>query len=126
MQRFGLWALAALLLTACGDDDDGKSPVQKCKDLIDTFCERVTSCAVEDDLLDPSYPAGELKTDCREALSDELDCDEAVDVGDNYSECLADLQTFSCEESNSALLDDPPSFAEPPDSCGEQILFPAD
>lgn len=121
MRRMGLWALAGLLATACGDDED-KSPVQKCKDLINTFCDRATSCAVEDDILDEDYPASELKADCKETIGAALNCDEADDVGDNYSECLSDLKTFSCETSNDSLVNDD-AFADPPPSCDDAVLF---
>lgn len=122
MRRIGLWAFAGLLATACGDDDGDKSPVQKCKDLINTFCDRATSCAVEDDILDADYPPAELKADCRETIGDELNCEEADDVGDNYATCLSDLETFSCEMSNDSLVNDD-AFAPPPASCDDAILF---
>jgi len=148
MRRIGGWALAGLLLTACGDDgkkstadacedmtgtdrttcereEARKDAVAKCNNLINTFCDRVTSCAEDDDLLDDaSYSAAELKMDCSETIGDALRCDTAVDVGDGYDDCLADAKTFSCEESNDALLSDNPSVAGPPDSCKQQILFP--
>jgi hypothetical protein len=128
MRRVELWALAGLLLTACGDDEDErKSAVQKCNDLINTFCGRVRSCAVEDDILEEDYAPAELEADCREAVSDALPqkCDEADDVGDNYSECLSDVKTFSCEESNDSLLNDM-AFAGPPPSCMMSILYITD
>jgi hypothetical protein len=123
MSRIGVWALAGLLLVACGDDDDGKSPKQQCEDLINTFCDRATSCAVDADILEESYSPAELKVDCREAIDAELGCDDADEIGDNYSECLSDLRTFSCDLSNEALLQDMPSFAAPPTSCDGAILF---
>jgi hypothetical protein len=124
MRRIGLWALAGLLLTACGDDEE-KSPVQKCKDMVNTFCDRVTSCAVDADILDADYPAAELKMDCKEAIDTVgvVPCDEADGVGDNYSECVSDLKAFSCDTSNDSLLQEMPSFAPPPASCDDAILF---
>jgi hypothetical protein len=126
MQRFGVWALAAVLVTACGDDDEEKTPVEKCKDLINTFCDRVTSCAEDHELLDDSYSPAELETDCKASIEEELDCQAAVDVGDGYAKCLSSVKTFSCEVSNDALLATPAAIANPPASCMGQILFPRD
>jgi hypothetical protein len=127
MRRLELWALAGLLLTACGDDEEGKSAPQKCHDLINTFCDRVTHCAVEGDILDEDYAPSELEADCREAVGEALPhpCEEADDVSDDYSECLADVKVFSCEESNDSLLNDD-AFAGPPPSCMMSILFVVD
>lgn len=126
MQRFGAWALAAVLVTACGDDDEEKTPVEKCKDLINTFCDRVTSCAEDHELLDDSYSPAELESDCRDSIQAKLTCQDAVDVGDGYGKCLSDVKAFSCETSNDALRATPPVIADPPSSCLGQILFPPD
>jgi hypothetical protein len=127
MQRVEPWALAVVLLMSCGDDEKDKSPAQQCHDLVNTFCDRVRHCAVQEDIpFEPDYTPAELEADCKDAVLEELPCDDADEVDDSYSECHSDLKTFSCEESNDALLGDPPVFASPPESCKESILFVKD
>jgi hypothetical protein len=139
MRGIGAWTLAGVLVTACGDDEeksrDEEQPsaeelrqmaVQKCNDLIDTFCERVVGCAEDEDLIDERYPATELNTECKAAIGEVLPCESAVDVGKSYAKCLSDVEKFSCELSNDALLATPAAFAGPPPSCTMQILFPPD
>ena len=111
MRGIGSWVVAGLLLTACGDDgengrdggengrDGGENErddledagldaeelrqmaVQKCDDLVEKFCTRVSSCAEAEDLLDESYPAAELNMDCRAAIGEALPCETSVAPG---------------------------------------------
>jgi hypothetical protein len=118
-------AAALLLLAACGDDekdDKGESAVKKCNALIAAFCERVTKCAVDADILDETYPASELRMDCDNTIDSVLECASADQVGDSYEQCLSDVKKVSCEVSNTSLLDNE-EFASPPASCDDVILF---
>ena len=105
--RHVLLAFAAFLV---GCDD---SPKEKCEKLIDTFCETVTTCADDADLLDESYPRSELLTDCKRTVADGAHCADAEDVTSDYDRCLAAASDqLDCDESNESLLNDS-TFAIP-------------
>lgn len=95
-------------LVGCDD-----SPTEKCEKLIDTYCETVTTCAEDADLLDPSYSARELLADCKRTVADGAHCDDAEDVTSDYDRCLAaSSDQLDCDESNDSLLNDQ-TFAIP-------------
>jgi hypothetical protein len=101
-----------VLLIGCGDDhDDGAQ--QKCETLVTTFCESVTSCAQDADLLADDYRPSELLADCRKTISKGAHCGDAKEVSSKYASCLeAAGEGLGCEDSNQSLLDDR-SFAIP-------------
>ncbi len=122
MKRICVWALAGLLLAACGDDEKkSKDATQQCKDLINAFCDRVTSCAVAADILDDEYPAADVKADCQENGRDELNCETADAISEGYDDCLSDAKTAGCAASNAALIDGREPLA--PTSCQGVILY---
>ena len=93
-----------LLLAACGDEEK-KSAKDKCETLVDTFCETVTSCAEDADLLDPDYPARELLADCKQTVGEGAHCEDAKEVSNRYDACLsAASEQLDCDESNDSLL----------------------
>ncbi|HEX6242354.1 MAG TPA: hypothetical protein VFZ61_15690 [Polyangiales bacterium] len=93
-----------LLLAACGDDEK-KSATSKCETLVDTFCETVTSCAEDADLLDPGYSPRELLADCKDVVGDGAHCEDAKEVTSRYDACLsAASERLDCDESNDSLL----------------------
>ena len=117
-----VWAAALLWAAACGDEEKGESAPERCQKLINSFCDRATQCAVDDDILSSDYPASELKSDCKDVIGDVLPCDDADSIDDGYVQCLSDVKNFSCDTSNAALLDDM-AFASPPASCDDVIVF---
>jgi hypothetical protein len=91
-------------MAACGDDEK-KSAKAKCETLVETFCETVTRCAEDADLLDPGYSQRELFSDCKEVVGDGAHCEDAVQVSSRYDVCLsAASERLDCEESNDSLL----------------------
>jgi hypothetical protein len=105
--------LIITVLAGCGDDDHGDSAKEKCETLVDTFCETVTSCAEDADLLADDYSPRELLADCKETVGEGAHCSDAKKVTSKYSACLAAAgEKLACEDSNQSLLDDD-TFAIP-------------
>jgi hypothetical protein len=105
--------LIITVLAGCGDDDHQDSAKAKCETLIDTFCETVTSCAEDADLLEDDYSPRELLADCKETVGEDAHCDDAKQVTSKYTACLqAAGEKLSCEDSNQSLLTDD-TFAIP-------------
>jgi hypothetical protein len=79
-----LWCVVASLVVAgCG----GSSPEEKCQDLIDTTCERLSSC-----LGVPSQ-----KDDCIRGAAQSLSCSAATSVAEGYDLCMDELDRASCD-----------------------------
>jgi len=79
--------MAMVVVVGCG----GSSPEDKCQDLVDTMCDRVTAC-----LNVPSQ-----KADCVRTVSDSASCSRTKSVTESYDTCLDELRDVSCD----ALLD---------------------
>lgn len=102
----------SLLAGACNDEHKNNARA-KCETLVDTFCETVTGCADDADLLDPDYPARELLADCKETVGRGAHCEDAKTVTTRYERCLsAASDGLDCDESNDSLLYED-SFAVP-------------
>jgi hypothetical protein len=90
-----------VLLVGCGG---GKSPVEKCDDLVDVVCDRTVECV-----------SGVTKADCVQAVQQQLPCGAAKSVSESYNRCIDQLDNDSC-----AIL-------FPPDQNGQPTLaLPAD
>jgi hypothetical protein len=108
MRHVGLAVVIGTFLAGCDD-----SPTEKCEKLIDTFCETVTSCAEDAELLDPSYSASELLADCKRTVGEGAHCADAEDVTGDYDRCLAAAsEQLDCDESNRSLVEEE-TFAIP-------------
>lgn len=108
MRRVVLAVVFGGLLVGCDD-----SPKEKCEKLIDTFCETVTSCAEDAELLDKDYSRGDLLADCKHTVADGAHCGDAEDVSSDYDRCLAaSSDKLDCSESNDSLVNDQ-TFAIP-------------
>lgn len=108
MRHLRLALAFGAFLVGCDD-----SPREKCEKLIDTFCETVTSCADDADLLDPSYSRADLLADCKQTVGEGAHCADAEDVTGDYDRCLAaSSERLDCDESNESLLNDQ-TFAIP-------------
>ena len=119
MSRINLALPLVFALSACPSDPD---PVDQCKKLISTMCARVASCAEDADVIDEDYSAEELRTDCEDEIGSSLKCGKAVDVSENYDQCVKDLKRVDCDESNDSLISDM-MLLPPPDSCQDVILL---
>lgn len=115
-----LWLAVAVFgaVTACGGDSG--SAKTKCRNLVKTYCDRVTSCATQGGLV-TSAQASSLHADCAEAVGDEVRCDDVIDLNDNFGQCLRDVSTLDCDEVNSALADDGAFIS--PVSCEQAVLW---
>lgn len=92
--------LLGFLLAACG----GSSAVDKCDDLVDVVCDRTVECV-----------SGITKTDCVQAVQQQLPCGSAKKVSASYDRCMDQLNNDSCD------------ILFPPDSNGQPSLaLPAD
>jgi hypothetical protein len=113
--RCGAMAVACALavsLGACGDEHENSAKA-KCETLVETFCETVTSCADDADLLADGYSPRELLADCKETVGRGAHCGDAKQISSRYEGCLsAASERLDCEESNQSLLVDE-SFAVP-------------
>jgi hypothetical protein len=97
-----------LVASACGGGES--SPEEQCEDLVETVCDRVTSC------LDvPSEKAA-----CIRGAGEGLDCSAAKSVNDRYDTCMDQIERASCD----ALVDfdaDGDLVILLPESCGAVI-----
>jgi hypothetical protein len=108
-------ALAVItVLAGCDEENSHEDSAQlKCETLVSTFCETVTTCAEDADLLADDYRPSELLADCRETVGEGAHCADAKDVTSKYERCLeAASERLDCEDSNQSLLEDD-SFAVP-------------
>lgn len=79
------WACAlavSSLLSACG------SAESDCENLAEKLCDRLDECV---DLQ-------ESPESCTDTLVDTLQCSRAVEVSDDYDDCISDVESVSCDE----------------------------
>lgn len=79
--------LALCFSTACGDDDDGPTPVEQCDAFIDTLCDKEVECGAYD-----------THADCVDFQQSGFDCGDAVEIGNNYDSCLDDIEEQTCAQ----------------------------
>jgi hypothetical protein len=98
--------LLGLLLAACG----GNSAVDKCDDLVDVVCDRTVECV-----------SGITKTDCVQAVQQQLPCGSAKKVSASYDRCMDQLNSDSCDVLFPPDQNGQPSLTLPAD-CNSVIL----
>jgi hypothetical protein len=84
--------VALLCAAGCSDGDGGeggRTPVQQCQDMVDTYCAKVSDCAPASDRVDRG--AG-----CETSLSLQQHCERVVAVEGSMSDCLKSLDAIDC------------------------------
>lgn len=71
------------LLGACEPEEDPEAPA-KCRVLVDAICARSRECSMEP-----------LST-CQQRFATELNCAAAIQIGEQYTTCMGQVQTFQC------------------------------
>jgi len=117
-----LLALSSCLLIAqgsCGGDDNkGPSPQQQCEALAEDTCDKLLTCASE---LSGERLTEADRRDCLDSIKAEADCNQAVSVTDNYTECVDTIQDAECEDVFSVNADGELEANELPPVCSGVI-----
>jgi hypothetical protein len=88
MRRCSALVLGAyLVVTACGsaDDEHGKSPAEKCEQLLALSCQRTDECGSS------SYD------ECIETVTASIPCQKVTSVRDTFDACIDDLGSATCD-----------------------------
>jgi hypothetical protein len=110
--RLALLALSCFALLACGGDDDEKSAVEKCDDLVADICARAVECvdAVSEE-------------ECIADVGTVISCGQADAVSSSYGRCIDQVDRNSCD----SLFPVNPESGQPelalPADCEAVILF---
>lgn len=111
------FAISVMVLgLGCGDDgdDSSKNAPEKCRMLLDAFCERAASCRAESG---DATSMEDAVDQCHESFMDQdIDCAEAVQAPSNLDQCFEDLDAAACKDL--VVLDDG-TLANVPASCGQ-------
>ena len=97
--RLLLPMVATLFSSGCADPQ----AIEKCEALVDAICANVAERCFP--------PISE--DECMEMLEEEMGCEDAFDVSDDYDECMADL------EASAECL----PYTELPDACQGALLY---
>jgi hypothetical protein len=88
-----LGILFGLCVVACGSNNDGETPIQKCEDLLNDYCQKAADCIVQ-----ASGQQDESATEqaCLTSARENLPCGKAVSVSTAYPTCISDIATMTC------------------------------
>jgi hypothetical protein len=101
--------LAVFVVLFGGCSTDAPGPRERCDDLVDLLCERVSGC--------PN--GGTTQQECLTLPAADLSCPEATGVSGAYDQCIDDLTVSPC-----SVLVRADGTVEMPESCDAAILYP--
>lgn len=88
-------ALTCLLLFAgCTVETDAEAE-QKCRDLVNDWCEKVIGCFVESGELAAADRDSEL-AECKKTGESTIECGSAVRTSSNYDHCIDTVHATEC------------------------------
>ena len=114
-----MFALAAALGMACGDDpaqtEHDSSPAtnarQKCENLIQTMCSAYAECLIDQGEILPGQRAEFAKVCHDQFTDDDAYCDDVIAVSPSYQQCITDIKRELCFDPE-----------ELPSSCESAVL----
>lgn len=120
MQKLSLVYLAIIAFAACGSST--RSAEDQCNDLLLAICKRAQTCLEK--LAGEKAPS-RFRSLCVSAIQDAAlgeSCSHAVDVTDNYDQCIDEIESASCDEYILVTGDAEFTIAAP-DSCSRVIAL---
>jgi hypothetical protein len=117
---FGLSLGVAMVSWGCSGGDDRDPAVAQCEDFASTWCSTATNCLVALGTVTEANRAGTFSA-CQDAAVASVPCEKAVDVGESYAQCVADVEHMDC--TRWAVPVDQLSTVRVPETCQGAILI---
>jgi hypothetical protein len=103
--------LCTLAIAACGGSS--ASPADKCEELLDTTCDRVTGCFPDQ---------GVTKDQCIQAVQSVAPCSTVKSVGSGFDSCIDQLRNDSCAVLFTIDSDTGEPDANTPTACEDVLI----
>lgn len=83
MRKFASWVVVVMSLVSGCEDSESSVARKKCERLVRSYCASLVECGAVD---------ADDRRECEEESGSELECDDAVETGPNYDECMFDIE----------------------------------
>lgn len=83
MLKLTTMVVVLAMFGGCEPEEDPEAPA-KCSVLVDAICARSRECSQE------------ALSSCRQRFATQLNCAAAIQIGDQYTTCIGQVQTFQC------------------------------